>query len=271
MTGTPADSSPELTLFDGADSKGFGNLIYKSRSGDSEELLKLYRPRWRPLQELSQPLVARLLGTVTARDANSRHETERACLTLWAREGFDVPRLIDKPLPTGFEPPGLWMEYCPGTTLSDLFWDQSVPWEQKEGYVKRLAKELGRRHQRAVELSEPLLLQKHGNLVHIMLTQDRLVTFDLEGSFRPSANVIEAIAQELSGYLRSIANRSEGYIDEAFRAFVDAYPDKPLLKEVTHWAVYGKSLHRFVTRWSDKRRRSKNSKTEVMARVHSFL
>ena len=98
-----------------------------------------------------------------------------------------------------------------------------------------------------------------------------MITIDLEGSFQPGFDLIEALGQELAGYLRSIAKRSEGRVDEAFQSLIDGYPSRDLLKKVTYWSAYGKSLRRALTRWSDQRRRSQNSKTEVMARLHDLL
>jgi hypothetical protein len=115
------------------------------------------------------------------------------------------------------------------------------------------------------------LIQKHGSIVHTLLYQGRMITIDLEGSFQPGFDLIEALGQELAGYLRSIAKRSEGRVDEAFQAFIDGYPSRELLKKVTYWSAYGKSLRRTLTRWSDQRKRSQNSKTEVMARLHNLL
>ncbi len=270
---TQASASPELktTLFQGTGSDGLGNLIYKVCEGNSEYLIKLYRPRWRGWQEFTEPLFARLVIGTTGRDTRSRHATERAALTLWAREGFDVPRIYDKPLPPNLDPPALWMEFCPGPLLADILCDETVSWEEKARQLTRLGKESGRRHQRAVELAEPLLIQKHGSIVHTLLYQDRMVTIDLEGSFQPGFDLTEALAQELSGYLRSIAKHSGENADQAFQAFIHGYPSHELLKKITHWGAFGKSLRRSITRWSDQRKRSENSKTEVMERVHNML
>jgi len=271
MIDAPTAPAPNITLFMGAGSDGLGNLMYKVREGDTEYLLKLYRLRWQRWQEFTEPLAARFIVGTSGRDIRSRHTTERTCLTLWASEGFDVPRIFDKPLPEGFDPPALWMEYCPGRLLADLLSDEAVPWEEKAAHLKRLGQELGRRHQRAIERSEPLLIQKHGSIVHTLLYQDRMITIDLEGSFKPGFDLIEALGQELAGYLRSIAKRSEGCVDEAFQALIDGYPSQELLKQVTYWGAYGKSLRRTVTRWSDQRKRNQHSKTEVMARLHNLL
>ncbi len=261
----------DLILLQGPGPDGLGNLIYRRGEGESARVLKLYRRRWPRWQEWTEAAVSRLFLGTTARTARARYETERRCLDLWAREGFDVFRRFDDPLPLGSDPPGLWLEYCPGKLLLDLLRDAAAPWGEKLGLIGRMGEAMGRRHERAEALGEPLLVQKHGTTEHILLYRGRMITVDLEGSFRSGFPILEALAQELSGYLRSVAKNSGGLDHEALERFAAGYPSKDLLRRIAAWAVHGRGLHRRITRFQDRRRRSEHGKTEVLARVLEII
>jgi len=261
-----------IRTFQPAGSDGLGNVLLEVEEGQAHYLLKLYRRHFSRWQEIIEPVGARLLLGTTGRDAQSRYANEQRCLALWAREGFDVPQIFpDKPLPKGVEPPALWMTFYPGELLSAAIADPARAWKEKRSLLRQLGDAMGRRHRRALETQQPLLCQKHGSIIHILLCEGRLLSFDLEGSFRPGFPVIEALTQELSGVLRSIAKRTGDRTDDAFRAFVEGYPDRGLLREIAHWGVHGKTLRRRLTRWQDRRRRKHQGKTAVLAQLLELL
>ena len=261
-----APEIPGLKLLQGPGPDGRGNWIYLREDGAGSRVLKLYRRRSSRVQERSEALFSWVAGT-TARTASARYRTERDGLDLWAREGFDVFRRCDEPLPAGAAPPGIWLEYCPGTLLLDVLRDPETQFEEKLALLTRLGRVLGERHARAVEACEPRLAQKHGTTEHILLWRDRMITVDLEGSFRPGFPVLEALVQELAGYLRSVAKHTAPRHDEAFTALVRGYPSPELLRKIAHWAVEGRSLYRRLARRQDRQKRSEHSKTEVMERI----
>jgi hypothetical protein len=256
-----------FSILQGPGPDGRGNIVLKFEDAAGCRVLKLYRRRWTALQEWGESLVARTFLRKTPASAWGRYRTESGSLKLWRREGFDVFRILDLPLPSGIQAPALWLEYCPGRTLTDLYRDPGAGWQEILQVLQRLGREQGRRHQRAMELDEPLLIQKHGTSDHAWICGERLITMDLEGSFLPGFPILEGLSQELSGYLRSIAKDSGERHEEAFQVYIDGYPSKTLLKEIAQWAVSGRSLYRRLTRRQDQKRRPTHGKTEVLARV----
>ena len=60
--------------------------------------------------------------------ARQRCALERAQLRLWREHGFDVPALLDLPLPAGYSADtASWLEYCPGPTLHQFVSDAAQP------------------------------------------------------------------------------------------------------------------------------------------------
>ena len=257
-------------LFMAPRENGLGNMMYKVTGPEGTYLLKLYRRRWNRLQNLVEPLYARYMHRRTSGRAQARFESERDNIATWAREGFDVCRLFDRPLPRGIQGPALWMEYCPGRKLTAVLKDPSVAWNEKVEHLSALASEMSRRHQRAVTTGNRRLLQKHGTADHILLFEDRRITIDLEGAFLPSYRMEEALVRELSGYLRSfrvLGNR----LDDGIDTFIAAYAERDLLRQTVHWGLHGTSLARRLTRFQDQMRRGASSKTNLLARLHARL
>ena len=264
-------STVQLSILQTPDADGRGNVLFLCEDGPEALVLKAYRRRWSRWQDYSEALVSRLLLRTTGRCAGARWRTELSANRLWAQHGFDVFRIVDKPLPRNISPPATWFEYCPGRVLRDLIRDQDVFWEEKMVLLRRLGSEMGRRHSLAMELQEPLLIQKHGTLEHVMISDERMITFDLEGSFRPGFDLLEALAQELSGYLRSIAKTTGDLCENSFKALASGYEDQDLLKKVVDWGVNGKTLYRHFTRRQDRRRRPINGKVAALDLLHRLL
>jgi len=74
---------------------------------------------------------------------------------------------------------------------------------------------MSRRHTRAMELNEPLLVHEHGHIKHFFVQGDRLIAFDLEHGFKPGYPIIKAVARELSGIAYSLV-RSDETVAEQF-------------------------------------------------------
>ena len=262
---------PDMSVLQGPGTDGKGNLLLKVGKGDETFILKLYRRRWPLWKEHIEPFTARIFLKKMGANVRIRFETERKNLAVWTREGFDVPRSFDYPLPEGIAPPALWLEYCPGRLLSEALGDKEVPWNEKKQLLTRLGAELGRRHLRFMQLSEPSLVQIHATVGHILLYGDRMVTFDLEQCFLPSIPPLEALAHELSGYLRSIAKNTDVRFDDALHSLIEGYPSKNLLAKIAEWGVHEKNLYRRIKRFKDQRKRPVHGKTEVLRRLLMLL
>jgi len=212
---------PNGTLLQGSSHRGGGNLLYVV---DGKRILKLYRrrrARWRaPWRDLGQWME----GKRGVRP-EERRRVECESLELWKREGFDVPACYEDTLPDGIDQPALWLEYCPGPSLFDLVRDADTAMDRKRDCVRRFAGDLARRQARALQLGDPRLSHEHPSVLHVLVHEDRLVSFDLETAFKPSYDVEMAVEQELAGVVRSLFRAVPEDGDTLTDAFILGYDD----------------------------------------------
>lgn len=265
-------SGHDLETLESPGPDGRGNFVFRVESEQGPRILKLYRPRWPAWQEITEGFLARTFLHRTPGETWERFRSERDNLERWHAAGFDVPRILDLPLPPGIEMPSLWLEFCPGLTMVELYRDATNPLEERLSLVEELGRQLGKRFRAARRRSEVRLIHKHGTLDHVIVSRDvddrlRLVTIDLEGSYLPGFSLIEAMSRELSGFLRSISKNSGDATDLAFERFIAGFDSPDLLREVALWAIHGKSLTRILSRRSDRKKRTSHGKTQVMAHL----
>lgn len=274
-TGRAATGCSSLRVLQdgGRDDRPGGNLLLLDESRGREALLKVYRRRGTRGREafkwMSYHLIERKRG-VTARE---RCALERASLLLWRREGFDVPALLDRPLPDGFESDtAQWMEYCPGRLLHDLVHDPGVPLHEREREVLRFAAGLARRQARAIESNEHALVMKHASIKHVLVHEGRQVSFDLESTYARSVPMLDALADELGAYVRSLLRVAPE--EERARlgaAFFEGYEKKEQLAAIADFGLHGGGISRAVRRISDRRRRRDFSEYDALCRVERWL
>jgi len=265
-----ADEVPGGRLLKGGGRDGRSNSVW--RVGDA--VLKLYRRRRSWPREVAGEAAAWFFHRKRGVSVGVRHETERRSLALWRRHGFDVPATLDRPLPEGVAPPALWMEFCDGPLLYDAV---------SPARLERLATEMGRRHGVALETREPLLVHEKGTLKHVFVVGDRLVTFDFEQGFRPSFPMLEAMAEEVAGYLRSLAQATDDEsrvpshespvktFEDGIKTFVRGYADTGRLKRIAEWGTRGVSFYRLMKRWQDGVRRPTHGKVDVLRRLLALI
>ncbi|MBZ0253378.1 MAG: hypothetical protein K8I02_08570, partial [Candidatus Methylomirabilis sp.] len=201
----PANAPPpRLRQMQEGDPHRGGNVLVLVGDEGEAQVLKIYRRRGTRAQEWSRALSHLFIEGKRGAGARARRDTERLCLTLWAAHGFDVFTVFDLPPPSWIAHPTLWIEYCPGRSLLWAMLDASVPWEQKLGWLRRLASDMARRHALALRLGEPLLVQEHGTVNHVPVSGERLIPFDFEVAYRAGYPVLRAVSTELGGYLRSV-------------------------------------------------------------------
>jgi len=268
---------PELENLDGARvlavsrPQGLGNILLLVGEGDDTKVLKLYRERRSRTKEIFSAFSHRIFERKRGATAKARWETERLSLDTWERHGFDVFKRLDLPLPARFDPPGVWFEYCPGQPLASLIKDPAVDLEKKLSLMHRLGEALSRRHRLAHDLSDVLLVQDHATLDHVFVSGDRLITYDFEGGFLPDFPIMEALAQEVAVYLRSLSKRSGEHFDRMLRVLLEGYGETTLLHGIAQWGVHNRSYYRRVRRWYDQRRRPERSKTDGLRFLLSVL
>lgn len=201
---------------------------------------------------------------VTARE---RCAVERECLTLWRRHGFDVPALLEGPRLPDVDPAAAsWLEYCPGRLLSALLGDAAVPMEERCSLLERLAKEVGQRQALALESSELRLVPANASVKHVLVHGERLTCFDLESVYAPPTPILDALARELTGLLRSVRRSTAAESFEPLGlAFLRGYAPREQLRRVATQGLRGGGLHRRVRRWADRsRRRDSGAKVDEL-------
>jgi hypothetical protein len=249
---------------------GSGNVLYLFRHETPPLVLKVYRWRRSPLREFFKNISERLFEGKRGATAAIRCATEKLNLNLWTREGFDVIRRVERPIPPGIPATALWLVYCEATNLRDLLADRVCAAEAKLTLCKQLGDSLSRRHTRAAELQEPLLVHEHGNVKHFLVAGERLIAFDLEHGFKPGFSIIEAVAREIAGVAQSIAQADTTIADRALSTFVTGYTNKNLLGQAIRQATCRGGIAGKIRRWRDGRRDLYEGKTNVMKRLADF-
>jgi len=197
-----------------------GNLVFTFETKVGRVVQKLYFPRKSRLREGFRAALGRLRGTKTSQRASQRQLTEATQLVHWREQGFDVPRLI-APAEIDFVPgPYNLFEFVDGEVLLQaLRREGGRSLADRRELMARYAASWQERHAAALERDDPRLLQEHGTLEHVILSGDRLVTFDHEQAFLPGTAVLPVVAKEFASGLRSLL---KGCAPEAFDELLDA-------------------------------------------------
>ncbi|MEM7409423.1 MAG: hypothetical protein AAF430_04210 [Myxococcota bacterium] len=271
MTEAVFSFSPWSTIQDGGPG-GAGNRILRWHEDGSTALLKLYfrRTPW-PKEMLKRatcgPVEARLGVT-----AEERCQIERDHLSLWHDAGFCVPKLLTLPLPSGTETrTANWMEYLDGPLLSGWIANPDLSVPEKTALLARLAGEWGARHQRGVDSEDVRFFIEHAGLKHVVLSDERLVSIDLETRFHPKLCPWSALARETSSVLRSIWRHAPGDFDVLARSFVDHHPRPELLLRAARRGLEERGLVARIRRSTHRRQSDGGSKTEMLGWLHDAV
>jgi hypothetical protein len=271
MRRQPPTPPPGAEVLQAGGRGGTGNFLYLFRNETPPVVLKVYRYRRSRLREFLKDFSERVLEGKRGATAAIRCATEKLSLDLWAREGFDVIQRIECPLPAGVASPALWLTYYEATNLGEVLADPGRGLEAKLPLCEKLGASLSRRHTRAVELQEPLLIHEHGNVKHFLVLENRLIAFDLEHGFKPGFPLIEAITRELAGVAQSLARADLADADRFLSAFVAGYTNKNLLKQAIQQSSCGGGLAGKIQRWRERQRDSKHGKARVMEELGKML
>lgn len=246
---------------------GTGNVLYLYRDERPPLVLKVYRTRRSHLNEFLKDFSERRLEGKRGATAALRQATEKFIIDLWSREGLDVVPRIERPLPVGITLPALWLKYCPEPVLWEVLSDVNRPLAAKLPLVEALGRASSRRHRRALELNEPLLVHEHGHIKHFFVQGERLIAFDLEHGFKTGYPVSKAVAREISGVVYSLVRASQEAGELFLRAFAAGYENKSLLKQAVAEGTRGGGLIGQFRRWKDRKGGPLHSKTCVMERL----
>ncbi|MBP7568674.1 MAG: hypothetical protein KBA95_01310 [Acidobacteria bacterium] len=208
------------------------NAVWKIRTPAGPAILKTFASRRNPAQTFLTEVNHRL-GGLTSFTARGRRHTEAATLALWREAGLDVPRLLDDPPGLDLALPHLCMEFVDGVLLSRRLADEGRPLAERDAVLVRFLRIWADRHALADARRDPRLIQEHGSFEHVMVAGDRLVTFDLEVSFRRRLDVRACIVAEIGGYLRSLYRLLPAPLAGHFLGLAAReYPRREYLEEV---------------------------------------
>jgi hypothetical protein len=263
MSAPLALASPRVLQDVNRDGGGNQLLLYETQRGPA--LLKVYRARGARLREIAKVFSYLVLERKRGVTARQRCALERRQLALWREQGFDVPALLDLPLPEGYSADtASWLEFCPGPTLHSFVSDAAQPVATRAGALARFAGVLATRQARVRETRLLALVMKHASLKHVLLHAGRQIHFDLESSHAPGVDPQDALADELSGLVRSLLRAAPTAERELFgAAFLAGHGAPAQLREIALRGM-GDRLRRRVRRFADRARRGSFGKHDAL-------
>jgi hypothetical protein len=260
-------------LLQDVDRRGDGNRLLLYEIDGAPALLKHYPSRGARSREWIKAFWYRVGERKLGISARERCGLERMQLALWRRHGFDVPALLPHPLPTGFDAEtASWLEYCPGPTLLAVVADAARPQPERAALLARFGAVLAARQARVLVTRELQLVMKHASLKHVLVHGERLVHFDLESAHAPGVDVRDALADELSGLVRSLLRGAKKNEDgEALGIALLAGHGRPdVLREILARGLGGHVTRR-LRRFADRRRRPGFAKHDALEWVQERI
>jgi len=234
-----------------------GELLASSPRGDGRHcvlriehdgrplVVKLYGRKRDAFKDKLRDLGHRWIVGKTGMEPATRMRTERETIELWHRHGFAVPKIVDVELPAETPPLRLVYEFVQGKIALGWFASGQIELAEKIRRLEGLARGWSRRHDLAIELSEPRLVQAHATLDHVILVpgnpgdgssmdfQDLFVTFDFEVAWARSSVLPRLVSLELAQHLDSLVRRApRWHVEALFDAFARAYPDRERLERL---------------------------------------
>ncbi len=217
---------------------GTGNVTLVFRGEHPPRVLKIYRTRRSAVHEALGGLAHRFLEGKRGASPAARCETERLAIACWEREGFPVVPRLDLPPPPDLGAPCNWLAYVDAPTLQQVL-RRPPPGADPAALVTQLGADCARRHRRALEKNEPLLVHERGLAGHVFVTAGALVWFDLENGFQPGYPLRRALARELAGLARSLRRDAPGQAADLLAALARGYGDRALLQELAQATDHG--------------------------------
>jgi hypothetical protein len=78
---------------------------------------------------------------------------------------------------------------------------------------------------------------------------------------------MDALARELSGYVKSLTRQRAEDFEELISAFVEGYENAKLLQRLALHGVYGRGIIHELRRYADRSRHPASSKTDGLRRL----
>lgn len=220
-----------------------GNRIWRVSVPGGTVLQKLYGERGSWLAAAKRELGSRLRGGKTSTRAAARRATEARLLRLWREAGLEVPADLSAVHPELANARTLVLEDVPGVLLSEALVDPALPPGQRDELLRRFARACRARHDLALARGEAGLIQEHGTVQHVIVSGERLVSFDLENAFLPRRDLRPLLAKEIASILRSLARLGdEARFRRDLAVVVSAYGDLDRLRDAARFYLQPSSL-----------------------------
>ena len=209
-----------------------GNRAWRIDTPGGAVLQKLYVERSGGLRGVLRDLLIAIAGTKTSARAKARRATERRLLAKWRGAGFDVPLDRTDEFPQFGGSNVAVFEFVNGQPLYDLLVSPQISPDTRASLLRRFAAEWGRRHVAAIAANDADLIQEHGSIRHVLVSDARMTTIDLEQAFLQRRDVRPLVAKEIAGYLRSHWKRvGEERFGSDLEAVLDGYPKPDILRD----------------------------------------
>jgi tRNA A-37 threonylcarbamoyl transferase component Bud32 len=201
---------------------GGRHLVVRVTLGGRPVVVKLYARKRARLQAVLREIGVHFVGRSSTLPSR-RCAMERAVLELWRRHGFDAPEVLDLELPFAERRPYLVLEFVMGRDLRTMLADPAVPFAQKQDLLVRFGPLWGRRHDLALALREPRLIQVHPGFHHVLVAGERLVHFDFELAYTNPRAIAGLVQREIVGFLRTLRTSAADGYERLLAPLIDSY------------------------------------------------
>jgi len=242
------------------------NIISKHAHGmDSDLLIKHYRAK--PFNgKMVKYTILRWLGyeiPVEYQPAAFRREFEKACLELWHRRGFQVPRVL--PLPEGsvVHHPALAMERVDGNRLDEFLADGRPSIEDKFAVLDTIFSEIRNRHCYAIFEDNHRLIHYDANLRNVIIKQGQPYYIDFEMGHLKE-DIEKSAAREVKKITLQVLNAmGPGSTDKILRNLVSSYRIRRILHRLINEELSRPFIQLHLRRDAKRKKKKHNLITKI--------
>lgn len=194
---------------------------------------------------------------------------EEEILQHWKVNGYNVPSIIDSPLPELLGFPILTTKFIDGMTLRELIREDDIDPKEKEKKLGSLFCEVSNRHQRALLNNDNKLFHIDSNTRNIIFAQEAIYHVDFEMG-RQWESALACASREVLKLLVSIAEEVHpSFKNTMFEIFKDCYRIKEVYQFVNKGIV--KRPFQRIHRLRDMKKKRKNPEKITLYDVVNYL
>lgn len=198
-------------------------------------------------------LVKRYTGTAK----QARRDQEERTLELWREYGFHVPAVRKLQIPQLLDEPQLVLDYLGSLTLQEKLKNPAVPRDDKLECIAAIFVKNSRRHQLAIERSEPLLIHADANTSNILCHESGFYFIDFENC-PGGTSLTEMAAIETAKFTRWVARDCGiALLPGVIEVLVEAYRGNREILQVIAERTTSRPFQ-WYHRWRDRDRKRRN-------------